>query len=101
MSARVVFIGEKLQASGFALSGARVLTPVASADAIWDDFIQTRDNADLILISEAYAALLGPRLVRYQQQVTIPPVLSIPAPDRKAAPVRDTIKAARASLGLS
>ncbi len=101
MSARVVFIGEKLQASGLALSGARVLTPGASADAIWDDFIQARDDADLILISEAYAALLGARLVRYQQQVTIPPVLSIPAPDQKTAPVRETIRAARASLGLS
>lgn len=101
MSARLVFIGEKLQASGFALTGARVLTPPVSADAIWDDFVQARDDADLILITEAYAALLGPRLARYQQQVTMPPVLSIPASDQKTAPVRETIKAARASLGLS
>lgn len=101
MSARVVYIGDSMQASGLALSGVRVFTPPAAREDIWDDFKQVRDDADLILISEAYAALLGPRLVHFQQQVTIPPILSIPAADQKTAPVRETIKAARASLGLS
>lgn len=101
MSARVVYIGEKLLASGLALSGVRVFTPPAQAEAIWDDFSQAQAYADLILISSDYAGLLGSRLEHVQQRQPVPPVLRLPAADQRTAPVRETIQAARASLGLS
>lgn len=101
MSARVVYIGERLMASGFALSGAQVYTPSAQEDEIWRDFDQARETADLILISDLYAQLLGPRLARHLQQVSIPPVLRLPAADEQVVPARETIKSARMNLGLS
>lgn len=101
MSARVAFIGEALLASGFALSGAQVYTPPAKADAIWNEFEQVREQADLILISEAFAEQVRERLNRYQQFNPVPPVLCVPALNQREAPVRATIQAARASLGLT
>ena len=101
MSARVVYIGEPLLASGLALSGVEVFTPPASADAVWEDFDQAQAFADLILISTEFAALLGQRLLRHEQRKPVPPVLRLPAADQQTAPVRETIQAARASLGLS
>ncbi len=101
MSARVVYIGEKLLASGLALSGVEVFTPPPQADAVWEDLDQARTYADLILLSAEYAELLGQRLRHFEQRNPVPPVLRLPAAEQRSAPVRETIQAARASLGLS
>lgn len=97
----MVYIGGKLLASGFALSGVQVYSPPAQPDAIWNDFQQAQEGADLIMISQIYAQLLGARLVRYQQRKPVPPVLCLPEVDSQTTPVRKTIYDARASLGLS
>lgn len=101
MSARVVFIGDQLLASGLALSGVQVFTPPAEAGPIWDAFNQAQADADLVMISTDYAELLGRQLERFEKRTPIPPVLRLPAADQATAPVRSTIQAARVSLGLS
>jgi vacuolar-type H+-ATPase subunit F/Vma7 len=101
MTARVVYIGDRLMAGGFVLSGARVFNPQAEADAVWNSFIKAREDADLILISETYARLISERLERYQQQTAIPPVLKLPETGKNTSPVRATIQAAKTSLGIS
>lgn len=101
MSARVVYIGDKLMASGFRLSGASVFTPQAHADAIWSSIEQARDSADLILISQAYASLVAARLAHFQQKTPIPPVLCLAEAGEQTVPARATIDAAKISLGLS
>ena len=101
MSARVVYIGEKLLASGLALSGVEVFTPPPQPDAVWEDFDRVQAYADLVLISTDFADLLGQRLTRFEQRKPVPPVLRLPAAEQQSAPVRETIQSARASLGLS
>lgn len=101
MSARVVYIGDNLQATGFALSGVQVFTPPARAEDIWKDLEQASDFADLIMLSDQYAQLLGSRLLGHLQRFPIPPVLRLPASHEHSVPVQETIKSARASLGLS
>jgi len=101
MSPRVVYIGDKLLAGGFVLSGARVFTPQAKADAIWSSFVSARTDADLIMISEEFAHLIADRLKRYQRQTAIPPVLSLPETGTYTSPVRTTIQAAKSSLGIA
>lgn len=101
MTARVVYIGDSLMASGFVLSGARVFKPQAEADAVWGSFLEASEDADLIMISETYARLVSARLERYQQKTAIPPVLKLPETGKNTSPVRATIQAAKTSLGIS
>ncbi len=101
MSARVVYIGDKLMASGFRLSGASVFTPQARADAIWSSVEQARDSADLILISQPYATLVAARLARFQLKTPIPPVLCLAEAGEHTVPARAAIDTAKISLGLS
>lgn len=97
----MVYIGERLLAGGFSLSGAQAFTPPAEPDAVWEVLRQAQAYAGLILLSQAYADLLGRRLSRYQQQYPLPPVLCVPAQGQQRTPVRETILAARLSLGLT
>ena len=101
MSAHVVFIGEQILATGFALSGAQVMSPAPREDEVWNALELACESADLVLITEPCAQLLGSRLVRHLQRQPIPPVLRIPEAEGQTAPVRETLKFARASLGLS
>jgi len=101
MTTGLVYIGDKLMAGGFALSGASVITPQLQADAVWSSFLKAREDADLILISEAYSRLIAERLEDYQRQNTIPPILSLPETGQQTSPVRSTIQAAKTSLGIA
>ena len=101
MSARVVFIGERILATGFALSGAQVMTPAPREAEVWNAMELACESADLVLISGSFAQLLGDRLVRHLQRKPIPPVLRVPEAKGQRAPVQETLKFARASLGLS
>ncbi len=101
MTARVVYIGDKLMADGFRLSGAQVFTPKARADAVWSSFQQASENADLIMISQSHAGLITARLSRFQQRTPVPPVLRLPEVGENTTPARATIDAAKISLGLS
>jgi vacuolar-type H+-ATPase subunit F/Vma7 len=101
MTARVVYIGDKLMATGFRLSGAQVFTPKAQADSVWSSFQLASENADLIMISQSHAGLIAARLNRYQRRTPVPPVLCLPEAGEYTTPARATIAAAKISLGLS
>ena len=101
MSARVIYIGEEILATGFALSGARVMTPEPEEREIWSALEQAQKSADLVLLSDSFAQILGTRLLSHLQRLPIPPVLRIPEAQGQTAPVRETLELARASLGLS
>ena len=101
MTARVTYIGDKLMATGFMLTGARVFTPAEHADEIWGNFQKALKDADLILISQIYADLIEAHLSSYKQTTPIPPVLILPSAGLQAGSVRATITEARNSLGLT
>ena len=101
MTARVTYIGDKLVATGFMLTGARVFTPVEQADEIWENFQKALKDADLILISQVLADLIEARLNTYKQTTPIPPVLILPSAGLQAESVRTTLKEAKNSLGLT
>ncbi len=101
MTARVSFIGDKLMAVGFALSGARVFTPAAQADAVWSSFQEACEETDLLMISHSHAQLIAAQLSQFQLKTPVPPVLCLPETGDIVAPARTTINAAKTSLGLT
>jgi len=101
MKTGTAYIGDKLMATGFQMTGVRVYVPEARTDAIWASFQEACEDTDLVLISQSYADLIATQLKRFQQHAFIPAVLCIPEAGMQHAPARKTIQAAKTSLGLS
>ena len=101
MKSSTSYIGDKLMAIGFEMTGAKVYVPEAHADAIWISFKEACEDTDLVLISQSYATLIATQLKQFQQQTLFPPVMCIQESGMQHAPARKTIHAAKTSLGLS
>ncbi|MDH3712874.1 MAG: V-type ATP synthase subunit F [Gammaproteobacteria bacterium] len=78
MSLRFSYIGDPLSALGFALIGAQRFAPERSASAVAHALDEARNDSDLVLIENAYAALIDEHLRTTIIGEPVPPVVVVP-----------------------
>jgi vacuolar-type H+-ATPase subunit F/Vma7 len=100
-SMRVCYIGDALAAAGFALAGARVYSPAAEPDAVWELVLRERAASDLVIVDEALAQGIAVRLEDLLADAPLPPILVMPSLAGDAPYADASMAAARGALGLA
>ena len=101
----VHYIGGNTVSLGAALVGARVHSPAPDAATILDVLQAARNAADLVLIEEELAFIVGKDLDDLVNEHAYPPILVLPGDIQtdahRSETVRGTIERARAILGMT
>jgi vacuolar-type H+-ATPase subunit F/Vma7 len=100
MPLRFSYIGAPLSALGFALIGARRFSPERNASAVVQALDEARKDSDLVLIENAYAALIDEHLHATIIGEPVPPVVVVPCLYEDEELSDASVREARAVLGL-
>jgi vacuolar-type H+-ATPase subunit F/Vma7 len=98
---RLAYVGDALTARAFALAGSYALVPVGEAQAVWDSLTDARARADLVVLSQAHAEIVRPRLEALLLADPVPPVVTLPDFSGNLAAERDAVGLACRLLGVA
>ena len=76
---RFSYIGDPLSALGFALIGAQRFSPKLNPPAVVQALDEARSDSDLVLIENAYAALIDEHLHTTIIGEPLPPIVVVPS----------------------
>lgn len=101
MTPRFSYIGDPLSALGYALLGARRLSPDLTPDAVVEALREARDGSDLVLIENAYAALVRDHLRSVVVADPLPPIIVVPCLHKDDQLSDASVREARGVLAIS
>jgi vacuolar-type H+-ATPase subunit F/Vma7 len=100
MSLRFSHIGDPVSALGFALIGAQRFSPELNPSAIVQALDKARSESDLVLIENAYAALVDDYLHTTVIANPVPPIVVVPRLDQDDELSDFSVREARIVLGI-
>ena len=97
---RFSYIGDPLSALGFALIGAQRFSPELTSSAVAQALDRARNDSELVLIENAYAALIGEHLHTTIIAEPLPPIVVVPCLHQDDELSDAGVREARTVLGI-
>jgi vacuolar-type H+-ATPase subunit F/Vma7 len=99
--ARIVYIGDRVTASGLALVGVQPHVTEPRAEAVEQALYGLRGDADLIILDQACARVVATQLQQIVLDQLQPPIVVLPSIDGAESADNRIAESARRLLGLA